>query len=679
MLCLSGLSFVTAGCTAPDDDVEGTSLATGHLVASPAAAPNASGHSEPEGVRAPSLLVSWEKTARGVMPTATGSITATLFNHTSTAVSGALKLVASGLDGQLLETALGPFNVPANGELGIPVAVDAIPVQSEVSASFVAVQAEFTRPDGAMVRPSTDPLYYHFENGYQRAVFYSSSELLFARGGGSSLQKGNPAVIGRIRRANGWNNVQSAESATSAAAPAGAQTTPSIRANSGPTTAEVIPMAEIESASRQESSQPTAAAAATTYQTTICTNWRVQYVDGGFGEDALATSAWQDAPARFAFYEIRSSGGTLMHQGFLSWLGCVTQPMPAGTSFRFRQFTTNTRSWPAGTPTANIINTYQINDFGTPFAMALETTFSLSGPRTFTFRPTQAHSSVNVAAVAAQMLLANEVGGIGMRGFTLNVRTPQGCGTVDPPTDSCYNPGSDITFIGTTRIGNTNAAHDRWKSVVAHELGHHIQRKAWGSIFYDYNDDTTTEPYCRCDHYDTSWSNRAHCMNSREQVGAAAIEGYAHATATRAFNTDNSTGNAIFAYYKPWRGFDSDASDPEITYPPVPFTLAATAQLRWMANRCPTGATNKGIEYDWLRFYYAISVASIANPTTFNDLASIYRRACTGSPTGECVFGSHSPTWSSLTAAALAHYGGSATNAKFVRFRDSGAAFGVNF
>ncbi len=617
----------------------------------------------PEGAYMPAVHVAWSGTPATPVAATGGTIPALVINQTKSPVTGSLTLVASGLDGRLVQSSLGTFNVAANGTLTVTVPVSALPIQSQTSSSFVALQAEIARPDGTMLRPSSAPLYYHFDSGYQSATFYSAEDMLSKYGGGA-IGSAGASPLGRIKGADGqWQDV--------------------LPGAVGPSVATLVPAARVQeiertmaaSTDQPDSTDPTLIPSlqglAANVSVTICTTWRVQYIDGGFGEDALATSAWQDAPARYAYYEIWQ-GSTLFWQGFLNSTACVTTAMPTG-ALQFRQYTTNTREF-AG-PNPNYINSYVSDSAGNVTSLYVASNYTVTGPTTFNFHPTTNVPAIQVAAVAAQILYSNSITsqGLGMKGYTLNARAPFGCPGVVPATDSCYDPNVDWTNIGTTVIGSTNAHDYQWKYIIAHELGHNIQARNWGQIYLNYTDNASTEPLCRCDHYTTAWANQEHCMNSREYMGGGEMEGYAHASATRTFNYDDSVGSAKFVYYKPFLGFFDDGEEVEL--PPLAFNLSSSFRPKWLVNECPAGLNHEGNEYDWVTFYYAISVATIVNPTTFNDLTSIYRRACSGG-TGLCT--GQDLTWSQLTSAALGYYGGSATNPKYVRFRDTGSSAGVN-
>jgi hypothetical protein len=303
---------------------------------------------------------------------------------------------------------------------------------------------------------------------------------------------------------------------------------------------------------------------------------------------------------------------------------------------------------------------------GVEYTMELFATFTVpaSGTVNVTLTPTFNNDAVQAAAVMGQILTAqNYNGGMGILDGSYKVRTNQGCTALTPPTDSCFRPSEDIVYVGTTVSAGYTDSH--WKFVIAHEMGHMVSYRAMGRYQYNY-DDSAAEASCRCDHYDAAlWGNRTHCLQSREHIGGAMNEGFSHAFAARTFNfTQFPEGR--FVYYKPRRNDDGTVTNP-------PFAVDAFGHARWMSNHC--AAAGKGTEWDWLTFYFSLASSSSANNTPFSTLFAIYNRACTGSATTRCS--NQAVGWATLQSAAQAHYG--ASDSRFIRFRDGGVIYAVNY
>jgi hypothetical protein len=85
--------------------------------------------------------------------------------------------------------------------------------------------------------------------------------------------------------------------------------------------------------------------------------------------------------------------------------------------------------------------------------------------------------------------------------------------------------------------------------------------------------------------------------------------------------------------------------------------------------------SGRGVEWDWLTFFYNVSAEALANPVTLSHIFNIYRRACTGGISAKCQ-GTETVQWTNLLNGAAAEYG--LTDPHYVRFRDGLIAHGVN-
>lgn len=350
-------------------------------------------------------------------------------------------------------------------------------------------------------------------------------------------------------------------------------------------------------------------------------------------------------------------------KGNLDVDGCAFIPLITG-SYQLRQYTNNL------TDGSVKINTYRRTADGL-VSWGVYANFFIPLPFGLIFTnttPTANNDAVQVAAVAGQALAAHQYnGGMGYQAGTYRIISNEGCGAgVTPPTDSCYKPSDDTVYVGTTRVpplpNPVGYIDSHWKFVVAHEMGHQVQDRVMGLIGGGYNDNPT-QALCRCDHYSTDWSNRAHCIQSREYIGAGQNEGFGHAFATHTFNY-TQYDESKFVYYKPYLKPTGG-----VTYPPVDFQTFATT--RWMENYC-TAAAGHGTEFDWLQFYTTVAGNYLANNTPFSALFNIYQSACT---LGNC--GSYPPSWTQLDDATEAYYGSG--SAHYLRFRNTGINTGVDY
>ena len=607
---------------------------------------------------------------KGTILRSTELLASDLSNSLDREVKGRLVLVSSGLDGRVVERSLEDFVLPARGSRELTVPIGKLPIQSEESTSFVALVAEVQRPTGTL-RISTAPLYYRFQNGYSEAAIYNADEAGRLPDWGVKTQ--NPFVVrGRILEADG-SITDGAEAAARAAEEGrlsgkGRQGLTMFGRSpvdpaSGKPAAPLIP--------KNTAAIKTSSLAAPLNETfVICTTWFAQYTDGGWGEDRWATSSWFHPQASYAQASIVDTSGVHVWAGNLDRFGCATVSLPPG-----EYYITQTTDWASPPETDKYIRTFYVNPDGNPSASTESIYFEVfPGTWNVALQGTWNDDAVQAAAVAGAILDQHVAGVLSLSDWSYVIRANLGCTDFDPPTDSCYmsparEPPKGSVHLGTTLIDGVPEAH--WKYVIAHEIGHYVQDIAMGSYFVDYND-VASEELCTCKHYDTSWGNQIHCIQSREEIGGAQLEGFAQAFASRTFNNANEA-NGTFVYYKPFL----EPLDEFWLWsaPPVVFDVynSSANRARWMETYC--SSEGKGVELDWATFYYLITSQATASPTSMQNLFSIYRRACTGNPNVNCNFGQH-VAWEGLRTAAETQYG--AFNPSYIRFRDTGINAGVS-
>jgi hypothetical protein len=187
-----------------------------------------------------------------------------------------------------------------------------------------------------------------------------------------------------------------------------------------------------------------------------------------------------------------------------------------------------------------------------------------------------------------------------------------------------------------------------WKYVVAHEIGHTIQRRAMGIPAAHYarvggraeperDAEIEASAMCACDHVDTS--NKLHCLQSVEEHGAANVEGFAQFFASRVWNRA-SDGDCTFKYYKeffdgecvPGSSSCEDFAGGKRSRPPIP--VSCLSPIRWRNKHCldlqvgPVEAvTDFGTELDWMGFLYASNTQG-SNALSMSDIFGVFRTAC---------------------------------------------------
>ena len=606
---------------------------------------------DPDHATAPEVIVGWKGVSFGTARPASESLTATITNPSAEAKNGRLVIVASGLDGRLVERHIGKFLVESNATTDVSFAAQDIPLQSEVATSFTVLQVEIDRPDGYTMRTGNQPLYYRFDDEYKTVHLYHVDDVADLPNGG--IVVADPMEVrGRVLDENlQWSDVSKSDG--SSGYRLGLTGVRAVAASPGDPQPDTL--------DSQGGPPPPAPLSASI---TVCSSWRVQFVDAGFGEDAYTSNAWTDVPARYARAWVLSVPGNEAYwSGTLNSSGC-TPPvsLPAGT-FRLQQSTTG-----LGYSGIYFNNYYMSGGVAFQYQVWADFTSSGSGTSTVTVHPTFNNDAIQAAAVSSQEVYWHWItlyyggGGLGFVNGTYTVHANEGCGPpLEPPTDSCYSSVDQLVHLGTTLVLGYTDAH--WKYVVGHETGHMVQDRVMGQPYYFYWNEAS-ERLCKCN-YGTEWGNTVHCLQSREASGGAQFEGFAHAFASRVFNSPFQA-NGVFVYYKP---FEYPAY--YFQYPPE--GRNAFGPMRWMESFCL--APEHGVELDWLTFEYNLSSHDRTSATDFPQLFDIYKLACTGSTSTKC--NDQQVQWLDLQWYAAGYYGG-VQDPRFQRFQLTGQDFGVD-
>lgn len=220
-----------------------------------------------------------------------------------------------------------------------------------------------------------------------------------------------------------------------------------------------------------------------------------------------------------------------------------------------------------------------------------------------------------------------------------------------PLNDTCAD--DPINYRGDTTVTERDGTVETipgdtfWKFVIAHEIGHVIERRAIGEFSADYDEKTPmmiqAPAKCSCDH--VAGSNEYHCLQSVELAGAVQAEGYAQFFTSRVWNRADQS-DCTFQYYKeflnngcmpgvPGDGcFTDPASGLIVSKPPIP--IDCSAPVRWRNGNCLDSTvtsgelvTDLGTEYDWMGFLYGANTQT-PNNASMSDLFEIYKTACGG-------------------------------------------------
>jgi len=416
---------------------------------------------------------------------------------------------------------------------------------------------------------------------------------------------------------------------------------------------------------------------------TPCFWWSVSYVDKGTEAypGFIATPEWMglvDAiPAAFAYAELYDAAGNVKKSGQLGADGCF-EPLQLGAGdYYFRVFTnkitngttrfTSLRAEPATQPPTA--------PFNHPAAKAISLTASvfLHDPgRPFVVLTGNWSEATNTAGVASHVL-QRQASGIDMglvattaakpyrlvdNSFFCRMpnANPQKCDDSEPFLVSHFDPTGKTLFINASTDVWTHDA--RWKFVVGHELGHHVQdfRDAGLSVLYHFtsgsnvpsaNSSDPNDPVSALDTPDktrdcscsvVNFSDGSHCLQSVELSRSAQEEGFGHFFSSRMWNAVPGepafNGSCNFEYYKQVSSTDIVTAP---TLHPLPINCAHTYGHR--DGRCSqvtitddTGAAQKtGSEIDWLAFFWTISTDATApnqpKGVTVTALLDLYNKA----------------------------------------------------
>ncbi|MFW5741034.1 MAG: hypothetical protein ACOC1F_11775, partial [Myxococcota bacterium] len=533
---------------------------------------------------------------------------------------------------------LAGFHALAPGETKtVKVAVGSLPMGSEQGSSELIAEAHIDREHGPRLSLTSPSLYYHVAKDGKGVHAYGVRSLVEDFRGG--------AVDGTTQTVSGF--VKDANGSAVAVEPGAAEEAPSEgRFGLGQTTLTFSDSIDTDAEVPEPPKQLDGARDRSYRSFQLCTHWKAQFTDAGFGEDYLATQGLQDVDARYAYAGVRrTSDGAFVWTGSLSYSGCTPMiELPPG-SYELLQHSIMYSASKTFFVYHDVGSGQQLATITTPFSLLSQYYSWYSTTQTFT--PSYHQPVTRVSGVVGHVLSATD-NGIVDGNYTVYANT-----ACPGKTYSCYRPGDDSVYIETN--------DSNWKIIIAHELGHNIESRAIGDMAHDYTQ-TPIGGYCDCAHV-VDPNSRAHCLQSREQLTAAQMEGFAQFMAAKTFNSQYEA-NCGFAYYKEFKIPMGDFG--KVLSPPLARDCR-TNQL-WMETHCPT--TNRGVEWDWQIFLWNVNTNS-PYKTMMAELWSIYRSACGGT---SCQY--QEVSWSELDDAAETYHGSQSD--EYVHFATVADAAGVN-
>lgn len=316
-----------------------------------------------------------------------------------------------------------------------------------------------------------------------------------------------------------------------------------------------------------------------------------------------------------------------------------------------------------------------------PYNASVATGFTVpntANGETLNLTPSYTDMAIRSAAVMSLVLETpdNGVSGVGDPVVAYRVVSNKTCPNSPsegdkPIREACGFPGKARLYLGPTLDKKSHTSFS--KITIGHEFGHVVQDVNIGLQQLRYGVNPAEDQRCRCDHITGSGSNDIHCLQSKQALGATQAEGFAQFYASRVWN-DPTSASCTFAYYKKFKN-----PDLTVTSPPVVKSCknAIGSNPKWMITYCD--GTDKGTEYDWMLFLYAINTSAGTDKTTFASLRDIMKTMCSGSTSFKCT-DNDAVTWNGVKGmrpAAEAVYGGT-LGARYIKFANTAVDTGVN-
>ncbi|MDJ0766504.1 MAG: hypothetical protein QNJ97_26255 [Myxococcota bacterium] len=357
----------------------------------------------------------------------------------------------------------------------------------------------------------------------------------------------------------------------------------------------------------------------------FCTTWRSHYVDSGHGEDVFTSDNPLNRPAQYTRYYLRNNDtGAYVSSGYLDSDGCTPYlSLSSNTEYKFSQGTKVSKSG-AGTLYVNP------DGYNWGYSYVWYTYYYTTGSFIYnvhhehTFNPSTLNPYTNIMPIVGKVLDKYDTLGYNAGPYGLVTFFHTDCKENRNP--SCCDHGGAYYKRGTPYIcmagdwGGSGATY--WKFILGHEIGHRVADYHDGPGGGSYSFDDQTNPRCNCNHVESG--SQLHCMQSMEYIAAAEGEGFGHFFSSALFN-NRSSSNGIFVcpketwFYFPPYGW--------IVYPPErPFDV--TNYTKWGETECSLGNENKGVELDWMEFFWHAWADPISSTTlTSSELMSVWEES----------------------------------------------------
>lgn len=334
---------------------------------------------------------------------------------------------------------------------------------------------------------------------------------------------------------------------------------------------------------------------AVNYTVKFCANYSVDYddADPAVGDDYFTSNS--DRPARGARVRVMENGTLIdKYYTYTDWTGAnegCTTSLTLDSTKTYR-VSVHSRALVNG----NYINVLDNDATNNVYVYTAYANYSPTSSTTVTF-DTSVADQWNIAA-AAGWAMYRRAAGLSGENFDMYTETcPSGSG-------SCRS--GNAIYLGSPADS---------KYVINHEFGHLVAYRKNGNA-------AASSSYAAvvnsCFTNDTAVPSTTHEANSKEYQSAAANEGYGHYYAAVAFNqTDQS--DCAFAYYKS-TDWDLDAFNDDIWVSCEAGPIPGVDGGDYLGDWCTGTLTNRGTEWDWLRFLWDLDTDAGASTTTIFDI-----------------------------------------------------------